>query len=708
MDAHAQGYTIVDSCWCEGAPTNIFTDDFENQPYPGPGGFIEVFLSNATDLVDWTVIKGSVSIHDKAHGNLGNGNPRTGRIHIDLNGSSIGGIKRKIDGLIPFVPTIISFQYARHRGIEEAISNLQIKNGEWLDETWRATNDGRGDWLSKRFTFVPTSSEAEIKFESLIQHRCCGMLIDNIVVQQCNRITIDTTICEGDSFRGFTETGNYKDIYPLRTDCDSTIFINLTVKPKQEIFIEQTICRDDTLTYGEQDFYTSGDYTISLKNQFDCDSIMHLQLNVVDCSINSSSSNTDVRCHGNNNALIEFAITGNGTAPYFYTVKNLIGEVKDSGQINNNLEIIRLQNLKASTYLIEVTDMLGAKTIIKRTIDQPEPIHVQFVFSDYNGYQVSCPDASDGYVEAIPLGGTTPYNLVWENGSSSSKLNNLTARAVRLNITDNNNCILNTEAVLNAPPPLNLEINSNNPGCFEEQSGSIDILGQNGGIAPYMITFIDQTFLADTNRFVGLGEGNYTLILEDANACVINQEVELHKSIIPILDVPDTIKIDLGSQTIIEVSNKTETASSNWREDPGLNCYDCLSPNLIATKSGFYLVEVHSIDGCRTEDSVFIHVNPLRNVFIPNAFTPNGDGLNDQFEIYGGVGVKEILSIQIFDKWGNLVFDANPNNGRSKSVYWDGNLNRHKMPVDVYVYNVQISFLDDAIKRYTGEVMLLR
>ncbi len=708
VDIHAQGYTIVDSCWCEGAPTNIFTDDFENQPYPGPGGFIEVFLSNAKDLVDWIVIKGSVSIHDKAHGNLGTGNPRTGRIHIDLNGSSIGGIKRKIEGLEPFVPTIISFQYARHRGIEEAISNLQIENGEWLDQTWRATNDGRGEWLYKRFTFIPTSSEAEIKFESLIQHRCCGMLIDNIIVQQCKRITIDTTICAGESFRGFTETGIYEDDYPLQTDCDSTVFINLTVNPKQEIFIDQTICTDDTLTYGGRDFYTSGDYTIALKNQFDCDSIIRLQLNVVDCSINSSSTNSDVRCYGNNNAMIEFAITGNGTAPYAYSVKNLIGEIIDSGQINNDLEVIRLQNLKATTYLIEVTDILGAKTIVKRIVEQPEPINVQFIFSDYNGYQVSCPDASDGRVEAIPSGGTAPFDLLWDNGKSNAVLNNLNPASLRLTVTDNNNCIFNVQADLHAPPPLDLVLESKNPSCFEEQSGSIKVLAQKGGIAPYTLFFGNQAFLSDTSFFIDLDAGTYSLILQDANACEIRQEVQLRKSIVPILDIPDTIRIDLGTQATIAVNNKTQTASSTWREDPGLNCYDCLSPSLIATKSGFYRIEVQSMDQCSIQDSVFIHVNPSRDVYIPNAFTPNGDGLNDRFEIFRGVGAKEILSMQIFDKWGNIVFDNRPNNGRSKSAFWDGILNGNHLSAGVYIYNIQILFLDDVVKQYNGEVMLLR
>ena len=64
-------------------------------------------------------------------------------------------------------------------------------------------------------------------------------------------------------------------------------------------------------------------------------------------------------------------------------------------------------------------------------------------------------------------------------------------------------------------------------------------------------------------------------------------------------------------------------------------------------------------NGCVTEDEVIIYVNNKRRIFIPNAFSPNGDGQNDLFIIYGGLGVEEIENFQIFSRWGDLVFEKN-------------------------------------------------
>ena len=88
-------------------------------------------------------------------------------------------------------------------------------------------------------------------------------------------------------------------------------------------------------------------------------------------------------------------------------------------------------------------------------------------------------------------------------------------------------------------------------------------------------------------------------------------------------------------------------------------------------------------------------------VYIPNSFTPNGDGNNDLFLIYGE-GIKTV-NLKIFNRWGEMVF-----NSENQFLGWDGNYKGANQPVGVYVYEAQITFLDNRQTLRTGSITLIR
>ncbi|MBX2929514.1 MAG: gliding motility-associated C-terminal domain-containing protein [Saprospiraceae bacterium] len=128
-----------------------------------------------------------------------------------------------------------------------------------------------------------------------------------------------------------------------------------------------------------------------------------------------------------------------------------------------------------------------------------------------------------------------------------------------------------------------------------------------------------------------------------------------------------------------------------------LECAYC--PGTIAwpTTTTHYTVSVEDSLGCTEIAGVWVTVRPQRTVYIPNAFSPNGDGINDVFTVYGAAGDFELRRLMIFNRWGSLVFEStgNPWAGDSSSV-------------GVYVCQALVLWPDGKEEWLAGEVMLMR
>ncbi|MEZ4948170.1 MAG: gliding motility-associated C-terminal domain-containing protein [Saprospiraceae bacterium] len=114
-------------------------------------------------------------------------------------------------------------------------------------------------------------------------------------------------------------------------------------------------------------------------------------------------------------------------------------------------------------------------------------------------------------------------------------------------------------------------------------------------------------------------------------------------------------------------------------------------------------------NGCKAKDSISFNVDIVRKVFIPNAFSPNGDGINDVFMIFGDIpNVAEIESLQIFGRWGELIFEKKNFLPNDETFGWDGYFKNKKMESGVYVYVAKIKFLDGVSHLYSGNLSLVR
>jgi len=114
-----------------------------------------------------------------------------------------------------------------------------------------------------------------------------------------------------------------------------------------------------------------------------------------------------------------------------------------------------------------------------------------------------------------------------------------------------------------------------------------------------------------------------------------------------------------------------------------------------------YQITVTDDDGCTSinEHDIFVDLNKI--LYTPNVFTPNGDGLNDFFEIYT-YGAREI-DFRIFDRWGELIYKTTDLNQG-----WDGTFKGKRMPHGVYVYTLQVIYLDADLRKVKGSVTIVR
>lgn len=113
-------------------------------------------------------------------------------------------------------------------------------------------------------------------------------------------------------------------------------------------------------------------------------------------------------------------------------------------------------------------------------------------------------------------------------------------------------------------------------------------------------------------------------------------------------------------------------------------------------------------NGCEGTDNIIIRVNKVRNVLIPNAISPNFDGINDKFVIYTGVGVAAINKVAIYDRWGERVYFKGLFEANTNTDVWDGTHRGELMNDQVLFYVVEVLFTDGEVEIFKGDLTLMR
>lgn len=259
--------------------------------------------------------------------------------------------------------------------------------------------------------------------------------------------------------------------------------------------------------------------------------------------------------------------------------------------------------------------------------------------------------------------------------------------------------------------PTALDLTVQNILCFGEENGAIRINGVVGGTQPFQFSFNGGP-TTGTGQFSQLSEGNYTIALLDANGCTLDTTI--------VISAPGALQVDLGNDLLVPlgtsitvtatITGTTPIETITWDPViPGCTAPPCLSYDTLPTHSYLQTITVRDSNGCISTDRQLIQVDRTRRIYIPNVFNPeSNDPLNSILMVGGGIDVVRIKTWQLFDRWGNSIFSKNDFAPNDPDYAWDGTARGDKAASAVYVWYIEVEFIDGETEQFKGDVTLVR
>jgi gliding motility-associated-like protein len=197
-----------------------------------------------------------------------------------------------------------------------------------------------------------------------------------------------------------------------------------------------------------------------------------------------------------------------------------------------------------------------------------------------------------------------------------------------------------------------------------------------------------------------VGDKSYYVLITDNQGCRDTLISLLHVNPLPdiVVQPHDTI-IKYGDGFTLYA---TGGVNYIWSPAGSLSDPSSSAPYASPIKNTDYVVIGTSTKGCLAADTAHVIIDYRTPVLVPNAFSPNGDGLNDVFKVEN-ITSQKILVFQVYDRWGKLVFETqDPDKG------WDGMYKNKPMNSDVYQYYIKLAYPDDYMQEFKGNVTLIR
>ncbi len=558
-------------------------------------------------------------------------------------------------------------------------------------------------------------------FPGQASNGCDSIVTVNLTINNPGINNLIPSICEGESI---TVNGTVYDqnnssgveIIPggAANGCDSMIMVNLVILNNVTNDLVATLCDGESIevngaTYDANN--PSGTEVIGGGAANGCDSIVNVSLSFQPF-ISGSISGTTAICPGDS-AVLTFNLTG-GT---------LFDVVYSDG--NSQFALTNIVDGETLTVFPGSTTEYSLVTVVVPGSNCPSVVDPAVVTvtvsdlqiavaatSDFDGFGVSCNGSNDGSASVTILDGVGPFEYDWSNNGQFQEVTNLAAGTYEVTVTDGVGCTNTGVVSLTEPPRIAFNTSVESPTCFGDNDGSITIDTIIGGAGDYRLSIDENTsqeiaFFPFTLAFLEAGE--YEVTIEDANGCTVSQEATIFAPTENIVNLGDDETIQLGDSIDLTGQLNFDYEFLNWEPFEEITCTDCLEPTVGPINTTIYTLTAADSSGCEASDRITVFVEKNRRVFIPNAFSPNGDGENDIFYIFANEQeVVQVNTFQIFDRWGEQVFEASNFQPNDPQISWNGTFKGQDLSPAVFVYYVEILFVDGQVTLYKGDVTLVR
>ncbi len=283
---------------------------------------------------------------------------------------------------------------------------------------------------------------------------------------------------------------------------------------------------------------------------------------------------------------------------------------------------------------------------------------------------------------------------------------------VRLDITTQSNCsssYTDTVLVYRTPVPI---IQSRDTICVNVAEPFTGLTAVPDSVTNWSWNFANgQISNAQNNTATYTTTGPYTIQLISSNliGCSDTTTKTIFVSPTPtVTATQDLVTIISGGSATLPMTYTGNIISYNWTPQYRLDCLTCPTPTANPQSSTRYKVSVEDVYGCRSSGDVNVLVLcNNQNFFIPNTFSPNGDGKNEVF-YPRGTGLFRIKSMTVFNRWGQIVFDRKGFAVNDAAQGWNGTFKGQPASADVYVYLIEIICDNNQVIPVKGNVTLLR
>jgi hypothetical protein len=266
---------------------------------------------------------------------------------------------------------------------------------------------------------------------------------------------------------------------------------------------------------------------------------------------------------------------------------------------------------------------------------------------------VLCNAFETGSIDGSTNGGVTPYAWLWSNGEVTEDIDSLAVGVYNVTITDGNGCTLDSSITITEMSPVLSTHVSANVLCFGNQDGLIDVTVIGGG-SPYVYAWSSGQTTEDLS---GVGPGTYIIVITDTNNCTHNDTIYIVEPTQLTISVYSPVGSNgynvsgygaADGSVDLTVAGGTSPYQYAWSNGP-------ITEDLSGLGAGTYIVSVIDSNGCAVSDTIVI-TEPL-DLEMPTGYSPNGDGANDFFVVHGIESFPD-NKLEVFNRWGNLVYDA--------------------------------------------------
>ncbi|MCB9265185.1 MAG: gliding motility-associated C-terminal domain-containing protein [Lewinellaceae bacterium] len=532
-------------------------------------------------------------------------------------------------------------------------------------------------------------------------------------------LAISLGVCAGDSadYEGIILQAGQSELFSFTTvnGCDSTVEITALQLDTFFTAIDTAVCQGQSITYNGMALQAGQSETFTFTAENGCDSTVLVNVNALDTVVTALEVET---CFGEPYIYEGMELPGGSTTPFSYTGSNgcdstLLLTVTELEDIQTNETIGICQGETGYVFGQPVTEQGIYSETYTSYLGCDSTHNIYFVVQDTAVLNIEpgslgCGSQSGSLTVEIS-GATPPYEILWSNGETTATISGLSVGTYSVTVTDAFNCSsVGFQQVYDIAPRPVVDPVGTPAACYGDKDGAILASNPSGGTPPYEYS-LDGTQWQPEPLFTGLTAGDYLLFIRDKNEC--------RDSFPVMISQPDPLSIQLPADATLHLGDSIRLAPVvisgvpsfyEWTPPTGLDCASCPAVVARPLESTLYRLAVQDTSGCTGADEVFIDIDRTVRSYLPTAFSPNEDGRNDRFTVFAGPEVEVVQTLQIFSRWGELVFKRDNFAPNDESLGWDGTFRGRVMPAGVYAYFGELVLKDGRVVVVKGEVVLVR